>query len=171
MTVILQYLYIYIFIYILFVLTFSWHEAHSLHHVAPGRLVKGARREKKMRATDEEEEAESVMAGVSSVSRWGKHWTRLDFKNKDVKMAGNLVANTDAVTQQVEKGNDLREEERGGKNTKCKKFMNHAWYFEDQHKVTYWTAQAVIHSQCITRHELDYCNYANTHYQSFLTII
>lgn len=32
-------------------------------------------------------------------------------------MAGNLVANTDAVTQQVEKGNDLREEERGGKKT------------------------------------------------------
>lgn len=26
-------------------------------------------------------------------------------------MAGNLVANTDAVTQQVEKGNDLRERE------------------------------------------------------------
>lgn len=32
-------------------------------------------------------------------------------------MAGNLVANTDAVTQQVEEGNDLREEEkRGGEN-------------------------------------------------------
>lgn len=68
-----------------------------------------------MRASDEEEEAESVMAGVSSVSRWGEHWTRLDFKNKDVKVAGNLVANTDAVTQQVEKGNDLREEEEKNK--------------------------------------------------------
>lgn len=117
MTVILQYHYIYIFI--LFVLTFSWHEAHSLHHVAPGRLVKGARREEKILATDEEDEAESVMAGVSSVSRWGEHWTRLDFKNKDVKVAGNLVANTDAVTQQVEKGNDLwRKRRMGGQSAK-----------------------------------------------------
>lgn len=43
-------------------------------------------------------------------------------------MAGNLVANTDAVTQQVEKGNDLREEKKreGEKNTKCKTLINHA---------------------------------------------
>lgn len=31
-----------------------------------------------------------------------------------MEVAGNLVANTDAVTQQVEKGNDLQERKWGG---------------------------------------------------------
>ena len=48
-----------------------------------------------------------LMAGVSSVRSWAEHWARLDFENKNVKMAGNLVANTDAVTHQVEEGNEL----------------------------------------------------------------
>lgn len=60
---------------------------------------------KKMSAAKQDEE-KSVVTDESSVSRGTEHGARLDFKNKNVKMAGNLVANTDAVTHQVEEGND-----------------------------------------------------------------
>lgn len=49
---------------------------------------------------------------MSSVRSGTEHWTRLDFENKNVKVAGNLVANTDTVTHQVKKGNDLQERKK-----------------------------------------------------------
>lgn len=51
-------------------------------------------------------------AGMSLVGGWTQHWARLDFKNTNVKMAGNLVANTDTVTHQVKEWNNLQEREK-----------------------------------------------------------
>ncbi len=104
MTVILQYL------NMLFVLTFSW-QKHKLYTMSSPASLRGNRGRRRW---DEQEGTESVMAGVSSVRSWTEHWTRLDFENKNVKMAGNLVANTDTVTHQVKKGNDLQEREKHG---------------------------------------------------------
>lgn len=61
------------------------------------------------------------MAGVSSVRSWAEDWTRLDFENKNVKMAGNLVANTDTVTHQVKQGKDLWERRKQGHSLKAEK--------------------------------------------------
>lgn len=56
----------------------------------------------------------SVMASVSSLKGGGGQW--LDSEDKDVKMGGNLVANTDTVTHQVNERQDLQTESRRGEN-------------------------------------------------------
>lgn len=48
------------------------------------------------------------MASVSSLKGGGGQW--LDSEDKDVKMGGNLVANTDTVTHQVNERQDLQTE-------------------------------------------------------------
>lgn len=102
-TVIFQYL-------ILFVLTFSW-QKHILYTTSSPASLRGKLREEKMSVANGEGQSQ-LTAAASSVRRWAEDWARLDFENKNVKVAGNLVANTDTVTHQVKEGNDLQERQR-----------------------------------------------------------
>lgn len=88
--------------YIPLILTFSWQEHAVAQCIIPTLDVVGHMRKR----------AGQSQAGVSLVGGWGQHWARLDFKHTDVKMAGNLVANTDTVTHQVKERNHLQGREK-----------------------------------------------------------
>ena len=52
--------------------------------------------------------------GSSLAGRWSQ---RLEFEDKNVKVGGNLVANTDTVTHQVKERQDLQERTHKSKHS------------------------------------------------------
>lgn len=92
--------------YIPFILTFSWQEHAVAQCIIPTLDTVGHTRKR----------AGQSQAGVSLVGGWVQHGARLDFKHTNVKVAGNLVANTDTVTHQVKERNHLQGREREKQN-------------------------------------------------------